>query len=556
MNLRPRSLPKLPALLALLGLAAAAAAAQAPAPPATPVFGETVEVRVVNFEVMVTDRDGVPVTGLGPTDFRLTVDGKEFPIRYFTEVRGGDAVDAAGIGAGAPAVAAVPDLVPGSPVGTSYLVFVDDFFALGRDRDRVVRSLIDELPRLAPEDRMAVVAFDGTRLEMLSSWSGSPAELERALRKATTRPALGLQRLAEKRNLATDQRLRREVGIARSPLENRLDITERFYAETIEQQVFNMVSGAAAALRGFANPPGRKVFVLLAGGWPFDPADYAANEFGRSIVEPALRRGERLFAPLVDTANQLGYTIYAVDVPGLASDSFGDAELSDPPSIDDTATGFLRESNTQWSLQHVARQTGGRALVNAARLQPLSRAAADTRSYYWLGFVPDWQGNDSRHRMEVSVLRAGLKLRSRSGYVDMARQTEVSMAVESVLLFGNGPNVRPLAVRFGRSQRTSMNVMRVPIELAVPLDGLTFVPVDGGFATDLELRLAALDERGGRSEIPVVPVRLKLAAPPAPGGFVKYETTVDLRRVANQLVVAVYDPVSGTIYSASAEVRP
>jgi VWFA-related protein len=441
-------------------------------------------------------------------------------------------------------------------VGTSYLVFIDDFFPLARDRDRVIKSLIDELGRLGPEDRMAVVAFDGTRLEMLSSWSSSTSELERALRKATARPALGLQRLADKRNQATDQRLRRDLGVGRSPLENRLNITERFYAETLEQQVSNMVSGAAAALRGFANPPGRKVMAVLAGGWPYDPADFAANEFGRSIVEPALLRGDRLFAPLVDTANQLGYTIYAVDVPGLASDSFGDAEQADLPSLDDTATGFLRETNTQWSLQYIARQTGGRALVNAERLTTLSRAAADTRSYYWLGFTPDWQGNDSRHPVKVEVLRAGLKLRTRAGYVDMSRQTEVSMAVESVLLFGSGPSVRTLPVRFGRPERSSMNVMRVPLELAVPLAGLTLVPVEGGFATDLELRIAAMDDRGGRSEIPVIPVRLKVAELPTPGKFAKYETVVELRRVTNQLVVAVYDPISGTIYSANAEIKP
>jgi len=537
-------------------VAAAPGAGQAPPPPSTPVFGETVEVRVVNFEVVVTDKDGIPVTGLGPGDFQLTVDGKEHPIRYFTEVRGGDAVDGEALSAEGPAVAGVPDLVPGTPVGTSYLVFVDDYFSIARDRDRVLRSLMEELPRLAPEDRMAIVAFDGSRLDMLSTWSGSLPELERALRTATSRPAYGLQRLAEKRNLANDQRLRQQINFTRQPLETRLDITERFYAETIEQQVGNMVSGVAAALRGFANPPGRKVLLMLSGGWPFDPADYAANEFGRSIIEPGLRRGDQLLAPLVDTANQLGYTIYGVDVPGIATESFGDVEFSDPPALADTATGFLRESNTQWTLQHVARQTGGRALLNANRLKALERAAMDTRSYYWLGIVPDWQGNDSRHRIEVAVRRDGLKLRSRAGYVDMSRQTEVGMAVESVLLFGSGPGARPLPIRFGRPERTSMNVMKVPLDIAVPLDGLTLLPVEGGFATDLELRIAALDERGGRSEIPVIPMQLKVAEPPAPGQFVTYQTVVELRRVTNQLVVAVYDPVNGTIYSASAEVRP
>jgi VWFA-related protein len=533
-------------------LLTAPAAAQAPPGP-PPVFGETVEVRVVNLEVVVTDRDGLPVTGLAPEDFRLTVDGEEVPIRYFTEVRGGDAVEGV---AQAGAVAGIPDLVPGSPVGTSYLVFVDDFFSMARDRDRVLKSLREELGRLGPEDRMAIVAFDGNRLAMLTTWTGSTPELERAIQKATNRPAYGLQRLAEKRNVDADNQIRRATGGGRNPLETRLEAFEIFYAERLEQQVSNVVSAAGAALRGFANPPGRKVLLMLSGGWPYDPADFAANEFGRPIVEPGIRRGERLYAPLVDTANQLGYTIYSIDVPGLASESFNDAELFDPPQLADQAKGFLRETNTQWSIQYIAQQTGGKALINARRMAALQTAAADTRSYYWIGFVPTWQGNDSRHRAKVEVRRAGLRVRSRSSYVDMSRSTETGMAVESVLLFGGGPGVRPLAVAFGRPQKSSMNAMKVEVEIGIPLDGLTLVPSAGGFATEVELRIAALDDRGGRSEVPVVPVRLEIQDKPAPGQFVKYTTTLELRRTLNHVVVAVYDPVSGAIHSATADIRP
>ncbi len=94
-------------------------------------------------------------------------------------------------------------------------------------------------------------------------------------------PPSASQRLADKRNQATDAAPPpRPRGRQRARSQNRLNITERFYAETLEQQVSNMVSGAAAALRGFANPPGRKVMAVLAGGWPYDPADFAANEFG------------------------------------------------------------------------------------------------------------------------------------------------------------------------------------------------------------------------------------------------------------------------------------
>jgi VWFA-related protein len=544
--------PVAPSVALLAGLASAAAplAAQPAEPPPPAVFGETVEVRVVNLEVVVTDRDGLPVAGLAPEDFRLLVDGEETAIGYFTEVRGGTAVEAAG----GPSVAGLPDLAPGEPVGTSYLVFVDDYFAIARDRDRVLDSIAAQLGRLGPEDRMAIVAWDGRDLAMLTSWSGSAPELERALKAARARPALGLRRVAERRSFLDDSRLRRRGS--RIGAIDRLDVTEQHYAETLEQQIENVVSAAAAALRGFANPPGRKVLLLLSGGWPYDVVEYVARDVGRVVHEPRIERGDRLLAPLVDTANRLGYTIFGVDVPGLATDFDRGADQFETPTETAGFSSFLRENNSQYSLHYVSRQTGGRALVNAGRLEALERAAAATRTYYWIGFTPAWQGDDRRHRVEVEVRRDGLRVASRAGYLDSSRAREVSMAVESVLLFGSGPGVRPLALDVGRPQKSSLGRMRVPIRFELPVSEITFLPAAGARVADLELRVAAVDEHGGRSEVPVIPIRLTLPGEPEPGGTAGQETALELRRTGNRLAVAVYDPLSGTIWSATADVRP
>jgi len=174
---------------------------QAPPSPLPGVFGEVLDVRVVNLEVVVTDRDGVPILGLKPQDFELTVDGAQVPIDYFSEVRGGLAV-ATGEGA-----VGIPALAPGEPVGTSYLLFIDDFFTVAADRDRILEGIVEDLPLLRPEDRMAVVAYDGRKPEMLSSWSSEVATLERVLKRARERPALGLHRIAERRQFSLDENL-------------------------------------------------------------------------------------------------------------------------------------------------------------------------------------------------------------------------------------------------------------------------------------------------------------------------------------------------------------
>src|ERR1700681_3282569 len=108
----------LPASLSCaLALASGLALAQQKTPPRpqdAPVFGETVEVRVVNVEVVVTDKDDNRVSGLKPGDFRLKVDGKPVPVDYFSEILGGQSVAPPAAAAGtAPATAAVPGVEPG-----------------------------------------------------------------------------------------------------------------------------------------------------------------------------------------------------------------------------------------------------------------------------------------------------------------------------------------------------------------------------------------------------------------------------------------------------------
>ena len=117
------------------------------------VFGEVVDVRVVNLEVVVTDK-GSRVTGLRPDDFILTVDGKEVAVEYFTEVLGGSAV----LRGDESEASSFPALAPGEAVGTSYLLFLDDYFSEPTHRDRLIDKLIAQLPLLNPEDRMAIVA--------------------------------------------------------------------------------------------------------------------------------------------------------------------------------------------------------------------------------------------------------------------------------------------------------------------------------------------------------------------------------------------------------------
>ena len=539
-------------LACLASTAPALAQGEEPVRVPPPVFGEVIDVRVVNLEVVVTEK-GVRVSGLGPDDFVLEVDGRETPIEYFTEVVGGTAVTPEA------AAGTVPALAPGQTVGTSYLVFIDDYFSLPTDRDRILRKLQDQLSFLQPEDRMAVVAYDGTKVAMLSTWSQSQSELHTVFRKAMERPALGLQRRSERRVFELDraQGFGPEID-AEVPLlpVSGLTIEEQQLVDLIGNQVERIILAANSALRSFANPPGRKVMLLMSGGWPNNPTQWVVTDPDRAITVNDYFDGNELFVPLVETANRLSYTLYPIDVPGIGTTGVDAADTQVDQAALRRNRSFDREREEELALTSMARDTGGRALLDSAGLDPMQRVFEDTRSYYWIGFTPSWQGDDQEHKVEIRARRGGLKVRTRGSFSDLSRETEVTMMVESSLLFGSPPTAAPLAVEVGEGKRAGFGKVLVPLRIAIPVGELTFLPQGDKWLADTELRVAVLDEDGNTADIPVYPLGIRTGSPPEATDFTVFETQIKIRKKPHDMVVSIYDKPSGKILSAKIQVDP
>ncbi|MCP4201347.1 MAG: VWA domain-containing protein [bacterium] len=541
-------------------------AAQEVAPSPLPgVFGEVLDVRVINLEVVVTDKQETQVLGLGADDFKLMVDGADVPIDYFSEIRGGVALEAPAPGAGeAKGLPGVLSVTPGEAVGTSYLVFIDDFFAIKTDRDAVLRSLKDDLPYLKPEDRMAIVAYDGKDLEMLSSWSGLQRPLERAIDDAMGRRSQGLLRLAERKRydfLTFDglEFLSDDLQVGSSIFRTELTPEERTYVELVTEQVNRSVAAASATLRSFAKPPGRKVMIILSGGWPFVPADFLLSDASRILFDRGGPYGNNLYRRLVETANVLGYTLYPVDLPGLDRQitDITRAEFSNVPEPGTVETsGFLREVEVHSTLRYLAKETGGEARINSQRMGALERVSDDVQSYYWLGFTPQRERDDASHEVEIQLRNPDFIARSRGSFLDSSREREVSMAVESTLLFGNAAAAGSVDVEVGTPVDAVKRRMEIPIKVSIPLDQVTILPIGDRFATELELRVAVQDEDGQQAPIPVIPWRLAFAEMPPAGAVGTYETTLLLRRKIHDAVVAVHDPASGRIFATGFGITP
>ena len=565
--------------LALASLLTAAIFALAP--PATsqvlPGFAEVVDVRVVNLEVVVEDRRGNRVRGLTAADFELLVDDEPTPISFFSEIDEGNVRADSPTGSSGPA--APSGLEPGKPAPTNYLVFVDDLFTIANDRNRVLEALAGAFENLDAEDRVAMVAFDGNRLDLLTTWTRDRATIQQAFGTARGRPANGLQRLAERRQ---NDQFRRDFADARLlTIERTLSVggavpdepfarvglepEERNFAYRLTGQVERAIVAATSAMRSFVGADGRKVMLLLSGGWPFDPGEFTVGTFS-PVVEQATEGTLQsffsfdLYAPLVDTANLTGFTIYPVDVPGpearLGLDAGDDASEFGRlnPGANIASTGTPRELQIHGTLDYLADRTGGRALLNAERDRVFDITEADTSFYYWLGFSPDRNSDDRRHSIDVRVKgRPDLRVRTRDSFVDLSPRSETGMVVESALLFGDPPSTKPLYLDFGTPKRSARR-LRVALEVGIPMDHIVLVPNQGRFQNRLDIRIAVLSDTGERSDVTLDTITIDGAAPPRPGQRFYYETTLNLRKRPHRIVVAVSDPISGEILSSSGDI--
>ena len=502
--------------------------------PLPELFSDVIDVRVVNVEVVVTDRKGNRIRGLEAEDFELQIDGAPVPISYFMEVDGGYERGSTN-----------------APVGANYLIFIDDLHAIKQHRDRVLSRIEQDLASLTPADQVAVVAFDGSTISLLADWTNSPSRIEQALAQARQRKPRGLPW--------------------------RVDLAYR------TDQTRQAVMAATATVRSFANAPGRKVMLLLAEGWR----------------EPYLRYGlgaslESLYSPLVHTANQVGFSLYPVDLPGRwgpveskqtrslsiesrmlqgtsvwhsASDRHSNEPSYGGPSYSSyytysyftsyTSPAWLvernhRESNDHRVLRYLAKQTGGQPLIDAHRDKALGEAAADTRSYYWLGFEAPRDKDDQLHRIKVRpTAHRGLHVRSREHYLDMSPGTELSMLVEGSLLFGSSPGADTLEVGFGPPRKVGFRTVAVPVEITIPLDDLTLLPVDRRWMTELEIHVALMNRFGRLTRTRLRKVAVLRVDEPAPGDMFVYKTELNMRGTSYRYVAAVHEPISGTILSAS-----
>jgi VWFA-related protein len=465
-----RKLVTVASLLFLVG-----AAPQRPAP-AIPSLGETIEVALVNVDVVVVDRDGKRVRGLKQSDFEVLENGKLQPLSHFAEYRGEGT-------AGAGVDAAAETTAPGQR--RSIVLFVEKF----KLQEFRVQPFFDSMKQLVretvrPGDAVSLVTFDGEAVIRVKP-TDNIAAIEREL--DAMQPAFVGTPYDQTGHLAQDVGEARAFeaagaamaasrGLAR-PVTSDASIiahSARSYALRAELDMKRRVAAINALINGLAGVEGKKIMLLAAhrlGSFVGAEYYYAGGATEMPPGEADKLNNIDRMRKLIANANAAGVTLYPVFPAGL-DQTPGD------PSIPDTTSQVL--VNEMAMRQEMAEKTGGLTSYGTANIvNLLPRVAEDVSDYYSLAYRAPARGRDEARNIVVRTKDPKLEVRARRQFVEKSDDSHMRDRVVAAIYDVAQESPVKLAVEVGAAKKTARNRQSVPVKVRVPIGALTLVPQGG-----------------------------------------------------------------------------
>lgn len=442
----------------------------APRGPLVPSLGETIQVNIVNVDVIVTRRDGTPVHGLTKDDFVLIENGQPRPISNFAEYHSEEADTGA----------------RRDPSRSRTLVFFIERPRLPRfEKVRFVDALRATARSVIRRgDSAAVVLWDGASsvhveftddLNTIDGMLASLVDGRESARFQGQREELvresEIEELEREASTLEDENVVVNVAVTPIPV-----TVERFGdLETITEitRMKRRVNAINAAINSMAGAEGKKVLLLsterlgeIGGGDRViedSGSDYASQEF-------RARMGSgNLTDSIVHNANAAGVTVYPIYPGGR------------PVRLLSGGLEYLTVINEMASLEKVARETGGVEAAGSNELMKLMRVVEDdVREYYSLAYRIETTRADRKRQLLVRTKDPKLVVRSRRSYIEKSDQTRMKDRLMAALVRSTNDSMFSIEAQLGNAKDLkNRRIGRVPLQVRIPIGALTVVPENG-----------------------------------------------------------------------------
>jgi VWFA-related protein len=539
------------ALILAAAIALPATAQRKPAEPEVPRLVENIDVRVINVDVIVTDRRGNFVSGLKKDDFEILENGVPKTVSNFYEVEGNRAknvaiADEVGGKVTAPAAAvAVPE-----EMKRRIIFYIDNLSLNPFNRNRVFQQMRDFLKSAMRPGDEAMIATYNRSMKVRVPFTRDIGQIESILDSLARESGLGVAARSEQKSVQDRIRDARSYDDALA--------TARSYAASVEHDLRTSVASLNALMSTLAGVEGKKILVLTSEGFPMQPGrdmfqfieevgrEKGWGVVGSTVIEGMTYDGTQLIQSVGKAANANNITLYTIHAAGLMGNNEYSAENARPTS---GLVSHAALSNTTESMQMMANLTGGLASVNTNNFDlAFQKIQKDLDAYYSLGYRAGTERVDRQRYLQVKVKNKDYRVRARQTFVEKSMYAEMSDRVIASLLYRVKDNDLGIIARIGEPRAIDDGLYRVNVDIQIPMPSLTLLPQgDVEYVGGFDVYVVVGNKDNDMSDVARKSHQLRI--PAAEIGRIKgkiYTYTLELviERGLNKISIGVVDQIS------------
>lgn len=530
---------------------------------------ESIEVRVVNIDVVVRDHSGKPVTGLTKDDFEIYENGKKQEITNLYEVRP----------SGAPAAATATQLSTGTATPSAaeqppqarprnVIMFVDNYSLAPFQREKVLQSLRKFVDKnMGPEDQVMLVLCT-QQATVITPFTHDKNLIQSGIDTIKKTPSTGFNR-----QHSVDELKRRVLEYIDTAKEGKLSWKDCYsmslslVENDTEEVIFasqNTLASLGATTTALAGMDGKNVLIFAGAHLPEKPGvemyQWLYNAFlpymgnvpfsAEGVLGKTGSMQRYSIETAAKTASASGVALYIIDAADMRDMS--SAETSNGA---DKTEQFLTFTNTAMAYQTLARISGGMALTNTQNFDvAFETVASDLNSYYSLGFKPVAGGNAPQRTIVVKAKNPAYSTRTRETYAAKSTEDDIGARVTANINNSDPHGNWKIELKPGSPEKQG-NQYRVPFELSIA-PTITLLPQEanmaGGFTVYIVVGNGGKTSQVIKSPHPVkIPSEVEEEFRLSP---MIYKATVMMTPGENILSVGILDQTSNNTGYARAKI--